>query len=150
MVNQDLSSLQTSMLDAIEEMKSEIISLRADLNRLEGSILRERTKSVEDALTQNRLLLFANQLQDERLDDIKELTNPECQKRSQCIERFSTIAADNLKVIKALRPKEALVDFDSKIGNLCQIIEKAKGAPCEVCHQKFEKSSGEKKERCKL
>jgi len=139
MANQTEPEIPSLMLGTLEEMKSEMKKLRADLNRLEGSILRERTTAVEEALTRNRLLMFANQLQDERSEDIKEMTKPECKNRSQCIEKFSLMSAENLEIIKALKPEEAIADFDSKIGNLQQTIERAKGAPCEACHLNFEK-----------
>lgn len=127
------------VLDTLKELKLEVGSLRTELSRLEGSILKERVKAVEEALTQNRLLLYANQLGEEIDDDIEKLPDPECKNRLQCIERFKTIVVNNLELIKDFKTKEVITDLDSKIDNLDQTIERAKGTPCEVCHQKFKK-----------
>ncbi len=128
-----------TMLTAIEELKTEIKTLRAELNRLEGSILKERIKAVEEALTQNRRLLFANQLQEELNEDLQNLTNAQCKNQPNCIKKFAEIANENLKAIKESNSTDTLADFDSKIDHAKQITEKAKGAPCEACHQNFQK-----------
>lgn len=129
----------TQMLTAIEELKTEIKTLRADLKRLEGSILKERIKAVEEALTQNRRLLHADQLQEELNDDLQKITNPQCKNQPSCIKKFTEIATENLQAIKNSNPAIAIADFDSKIDNAGQIAEKAKGAPCEACHLNFQK-----------
>ena len=36
-------------------------------------------------------------------------------------------------------PENALADLDSKISKIGETAEKAKGKPCEECHQNFEK-----------
>ncbi len=127
------------MLETLKELKSEVNNLRAEISRLDSSILKDRIKSVEDALTQNRILLFANQLQDELAEDIGKLTRSECENQPQCAERFRKMVDENLKIIKAFKPKEAVADLDLKIDSLECIIDKAKGRTCEVCHQNFQK-----------
>jgi len=126
---------------SITELKSEVNSLRAELGGLEGSVLRERVKSVEEALSQNRLLLFANQLQEELVEDAQKLVRTDCknQRRECCVEKFNAMKAENLKLLKSLKPKEAIEDFDSKIDTLGHMMEKAKDTQCEPCIENFQK-----------
>jgi DNA-binding transcriptional ArsR family regulator len=130
---------QQPILDSLQELKNEIKTLRNDLNRLEGSILKERIKATEAALTENRILHYANQLEDELNEDLPLLTNPQCDKHNQCSQHFTTLTTENLSVIKTAKTKEALADLDTKIERVGEVIEKAKGTPCEICHQKLQK-----------
>jgi DNA-binding transcriptional ArsR family regulator len=134
MTNQD-----PAITDALRELKLEIKNLRTELNRLEGSVLKERVKAVENALTQNRLLLYAGQLQDELDEDIQKIPNKECKNHDQCLEQFKKMATENLQIIKDQKVEEALNDFDTKIDKMEQVIQKAKGSTCEVCHKDFQK-----------
>lgn len=134
MANQD-----PALTNALQELKQEIKNLRCELNRLEGSVLKERVKAVENALTQNRLLLYAGQLQDEIDEDIQKIPNKECKNHDQCLERFKNMATENLQIIKDQKVEEALNDFDTKIDQMEQVIQKAKGSTCEVCHKDFQK-----------
>jgi DNA-binding HxlR family transcriptional regulator len=127
-----------TIFNSIETLKTEVADLRTELARLERPLLNERIQSVEEALAQNRVLLFANQLEDELEEDVNKLTRADCKNKPQCVERFSKMASENLKIIRALKPKEAIADFDSKISNLGCTMEKAKGFPCELCHQNMQ------------
>lgn len=97
MPSQEKNSPQT-IQNSLNDLQSEVKTLRAELNRLEGSILKERVKAVEQALSQNRLMLYAKQMQDELGEDLEEIVNPQCQNRPKCIEAFRTIAAENLNM----------------------------------------------------
>ncbi len=127
------------LTNALQELKQEIKNLRIELNRLEDSVLKERIKSVEDALTQNRLLLYAGQLQDELDEDIQKIPDAKCKNHDHCLELFKKMATENLQIIKNLKIKEAINDLDTKIEKMEQVIQKAKGSPCEVCHKDFQK-----------
>ncbi|MCW4025578.1 MAG: winged helix-turn-helix domain-containing protein [Candidatus Bathyarchaeota archaeon] len=126
-------------VNAIHELKTEIKNLRNELNQLHGSILNERLKATQQALTQNRLLLYTNQLQDELNEDVPTLTDPNCKNCQKCTQHFKTLTEENLKIIKETKIQEALTDLDTKISQIGNTIQKAKGAPCEECHQKLQK-----------
>ena len=113
--------------------------MRAELNRIEGSILKDRVKAVEQALSQNRLMLYAKQMQDELDEDLEKITDSKCQNQQKCIETFRAIATENLNMAQEAQAENALADLDSKINKIAQIAEKAKGKPCEECHQNFQK-----------
>jgi predicted transcriptional regulator len=138
MPHQEKNNPQT-LQNSLNELQSEVKTLRAELNRLEGSILKERVKAVEQALSQNRLMLYAKQMQDELGEDLAEIVNPQCQNRQKCVEAFRTIATENLNVAQEANPENALADLDSKISKIEQTAEKTKGEPCEECHQNFQK-----------
>lgn len=127
------------LANILQELKLEVKNLRIELSHLESSALKERVKTVENALTQNRLLLFANQIQDELEEDIQKIPNAECKNRNQCLEKFKTMATENLQIIKGLKVKEAINDLDTKIGSIEEIIQNAKGSTCEICHRDFQK-----------
>ncbi|XHH09736.1 MAG: ArsR family transcriptional regulator [Candidatus Bathyarchaeia archaeon] len=125
--------------DTLQELKQEIKNLRNQLNKLESQILKEKIKSIENALTQNRLLLYADQLQDELDEDIQKIPDTKCKNHDQCLDRFKTMATENLQIIRNLKIEEAMTDLDTKIGKMEQVIQKSKGSPCEACHRDFQK-----------
>ena len=130
---------QQTMLNALSDLQAEVKNLRTELNRLEGSLLRERVKAVEQALSQNRLMQYSAQLQDELNEDLEKIAKPDCQNRLRCIEAFRAVAAENLKMTQQATPTEALEDLDAKIEKIGKTAEKAKGKPCEECHRSFQK-----------
>lgn len=138
MTKQEKSSEQT-MLNALIDLQSEVKNLRTELNRLEGSILKERVKAVEQALSQNRLMRYSKQMQDELGEDLEKITDSQCQNHAKCIETFRTIATENLNIAQEATTEDALADLDSKISEIGQTAQKAKGTPCEECHQSFQK-----------
>ena len=113
MHNQEKNNPQT-IQNSLNELQSEVKNLRAELKRIEGSILKERVKSVEQALSQNRLMLYAKQMQDELGEDLEKIVNPQCQNRVNCIETFRTIATENLNIAQEANPENAIADLGSK------------------------------------
>jgi DNA-binding HxlR family transcriptional regulator len=138
MPKQEKNNPQTIM-NSLCDLQTEVKTLRAELNRIEGSLLKERVKAVEQALSQNRLMLYAKQMQDELGEDLNEIVNTQCQNRQKCIETFRTIATENLNVAQEANPESAIADLDSKISKIVQTAEKTKGEPCGECHQNFQK-----------
>jgi predicted transcriptional regulator len=126
-------------LNAIHELKTEIKNLRNELNQLHSNILKEQLKATQQALTQNKLLLYTNQLQDEINEDAPTLTDPTCKNCQNCTQHFKTLTEQNLTLIKETKIQEALTDLDTKISQIGNTIQKAKGTPCEECHQKLQK-----------
>ena len=55
---------QDSVLTSIESLRLEIQSLKNEFRKMEGTILKDRLKSVENALSQNRLLYALSLIQD--------------------------------------------------------------------------------------
>jgi predicted transcriptional regulator len=136
---QNQNQTETQLTETLQELKKEIKNLRLELNRLESSALKEKIKTVEDALTQNRLLLYAGQLQDELDEDIPNILDKNCKNYDRCLEQFKKMATENLQIIKDLNVHEALTDLDVKIDKMEQVIQKANGSTCEVCHRGFQK-----------
>jgi DNA-binding transcriptional ArsR family regulator len=136
---QDEIQEKNELVEILKELKTGLKTLTNDFNRLEGSIVKERIKTVEEALTQNRLLFYAGQLADELDEDITKLVNPECKNRLQCIERFKGMGSETINILKNPNHADALNRMDTEIGKIGDIINKAKGSTCEVCHTNFQK-----------
>ena len=49
-----------SVTQSIENLRLEIQSLKKEFHKMEGTILKDRVKSVENALSENRLLRYAD------------------------------------------------------------------------------------------
>jgi len=128
-----------TMLNALQDLKSEIKNLRTELSRLEGSILKERLKAIEEVLTQNRLLLYVDQIEEDLDEDLDKLLNHECKNHLQCLKTFKTMTSESLKLIKNANPTEAITDLESTIEKIGNTIQKTKDSSCEVCHQNFQK-----------
>lgn len=127
------------MIDALKELKLEMENLRKELSRIEGSILRERVKAVEEALSQNRLLLYADQLSEELDEDLAKIVDPECENRLQCVRSYKGMATESINLTKNAKPADAINDLDSKIEKIGSMIQKANGSSCEICHRNFQK-----------
>lgn len=123
----------------LEELQQEIKNLRTQLNHLETNILKENLKTTQTAHTQIQLQQHATQLQDELDETLQKITNPQCKNQPQCLQRFKTLATENIQLIRNQNIQEALSDLDNKIAAMEQTIQKAKGTNCECCHQYFQK-----------
>jgi len=133
----DLSS--DYLIGAIAELKMEIKGLRADMNRVEETVLKERLRAVEDTLSQNHLLVYAGQRSQSLNQDIALLLKEDCQNRDKCLEHYKNTIEENTQVIKQSGPKVALVDLDDRIAETELMVEKTKGQQCGNCFSNFDK-----------
>src|SRR5208337_1722181 len=139
MTNQNEQTDQEAVTNALRELTKEVGSLKAELGRIESVILKERLSAVEEALSQNRLMQYADLLNEEANEDIDRLLNSDCEKRTKCHEYFREQLAENLLIVKSRGSKEALADLDARINQIGSQAEKAKGTQCENCQTKFQK-----------
>src|SRR5208282_1978497 len=124
---------------ALRELTQEVGSLKTELGRIESVILKERLSAVEEALSQNRLMQYADLINEEASEDIDRLLNADCEKRTKCHKYFREQLAGNLLIAKSRGSKEALADLDARINQIGSRAEKAKGTLCESCQTKFQK-----------
>jgi len=127
------------LIGAIAELKMEIKGLRADMNRVEETVLKERLRAVEDTLSQNHLLVYAGQRSQSLNQDIALLLKEDCQNRDKCLELYKNTIEENTQVIKQSGPKVALADLDDRIAENELMVEKTKGQQCENCFSNFDK-----------
>ena len=139
MVNKGKDSSSDYLIGAIAELKMEIRGLRADMNRVEETVLKERLRAVEDTLSQNHLLVYAGQRSQSLNQDIALLLKEDCQNRDKCLEHYKSIVNENTQVIKQSGPKVALADLDCKISESELMVEKTKGQQCGNCFSNFDK-----------
>ncbi len=127
------------LIGAIAELKMEIKGLRADMNRVEETVLKERLRAVEDILSQNHLLVYAAQRSQSLNQDLATLLKKDCQNRDKCLEHYKNTIEENTKIIKQSGAKVALADLDDKIAETELMVEKTKGQQCENCSSNFDK-----------
>jgi DNA-binding HxlR family transcriptional regulator len=139
LVNKGKDSSSDYLIGAISELKMEVKALRADMNRVEETVLKERLRVVEDTLAQNHLLVYAGQRSQSLNQDIALLLKEDCQNRDKCLEHYKSIVDENTQVIKQSGPKVALADLDHKIGENELMVEKTKGQQCGNCSSNFDK-----------
>jgi DNA-binding HxlR family transcriptional regulator/predicted RecB family endonuclease len=139
MTNQNQQTDQEEVTKALRALTQEVGSLKAELGRIESVILKDRLSAVEEALSQNRLMQYADLLNEEAGEDIDRLLNADCEKRAKCHEYFRENLAENLLIVKSRGSKEALADLDARINQIGSQVEKAKGTQCENCQTKFQK-----------
>ena len=94
---------------------------------------------MEEALSQNRLMQYADLLNEEASEEIDKLLNIDCEKRTKCHEFLKEQLTENLLIAKSRGSKEALADLDIRINQIGSQAEKAKGTQCERCQTKFQK-----------
>ena len=139
LANKDKRLSSDYLIGAIAELKLEIKALRADMNRVEETVLKERLRAVEDILSQNHLLVYAGQRSLSLNQDIATLLKENCQNRDKCLEHYKNTIEENTQVIKQSGPKMALADLDDKIAETELMVEKTKGQQCENCFSNFDK-----------
>ncbi len=139
MANTGKDSSSDYLIGAIAELKMEIKGLRADMNRVEETVLRERLRAVEDILTQNHLLVYAGQRSQSLNQDIATLLKEDCQNRDKCLEHYKNTIEENTQVIRQSGPKVALADLDDRIAETELMVEKTKGQQCGNCFSNFDK-----------
>ncbi|HTY74484.1 MAG TPA: winged helix-turn-helix domain-containing protein [Candidatus Nanoarchaeia archaeon] len=139
MANKDRDLSSDYLIDAIAELKMEIKSLRADMNRVEETVLKERLRAVEDTLSQNHLLVYAGQRSQSLNQDVAMLLKEDCQNRDKCLEHYKSTIEENTQVIKQSGPKVALADLDDRIAETELMVEKTKGQQCGNCFSNFDK-----------
>lgn len=127
------------LIDAIAELKMEIKGLRADMNRVEETVLKERLRAVEDTLSQNHLLVYAGQRSQSLNQDIALMLKEDCQNRDKCLEHYKNTIEENTEVIKQSGPKVALADLDDRIAENELMVEKTKSQQCQNCFSNFDK-----------
>lgn len=139
LANKDRDSSPDYLIGAIAELKMEIKGLRADMNRVEETVLKERLRAVEDTLAQNHLLVYAGQRSLSLNQDIARLLKKNCQNRDKCLEHYKNTIDENTNVIKQSGPKVALADLDNRIAENELMVEKTKGQQCGNCSSNFDK-----------
>ncbi len=130
---------QEAVNNSLCELIHEVISLKAELGRIESVILKDRLSAVEEVLSQNRLMQYADLLNEEASEDIDRLLSADCEKRAKCHEFFREQLAENLLIIKSGESKEALADLEARIKQAGIRLEKAKDTQCESCQTNFQK-----------
>lgn len=139
MTQQNEQTDQEAVSKALRELTQQVGSLKAEIGRIESVILKDRLSAVEEALSQNRLMQYADLVNEEASEDIDKLLIADCEKRTKCHEYMREQLAENLLIVKSRGPKEALADLDAKINQAGIHTEKAKGTQCESCQSKFQK-----------
>jgi DNA-binding transcriptional ArsR family regulator len=139
MAKQNEQTAQEATTKALRELKQEVVSLKAELGRIESVILKERLSAVEEALSQNRLIQYADLVNEEASEDIDRLLNTDCEKRTKCHDYFKKQLAETLLIAKSSGSKESLADLEARINQAGSNAEKATGTQCESCQTKFQK-----------
>lgn len=128
---------QDSVVISLESLRLEIQSLKNEFRKMEGTILRDRLKSVENALSQNRLFMYADQLDEELEEDSLRLMKDKCEDQEKCAKRIWKLFSENFDLIKKSKIKEAFEDLDKKIVYTKQMAEETK--KCEGCFRNVHK-----------
>lgn len=139
MTKQNKQTHQETTTKALHELTQEVGNLKTELSRIESVILKERLSAVEAALSQNRLMQYADLVNEEASEDIDRLLNTDCEKRTKCHEYFKTQLTETLSIAKSNGSKEALAELDAKINQAESQVKKAKGTQCESCQTRFQK-----------
>jgi DNA-binding HxlR family transcriptional regulator/uncharacterized CHY-type Zn-finger protein len=139
LANTGKDSSSDHLFGAIAELKMEIKGLRADMNRVEETVLKERLCAVEDILSQNHLLVYAAQRSQSLNQDLATLLKKDCENRDKCLEHHKNTIEENTKIIKQSGAKAALAGLDDKIAETELMVEKTKGQQCENCSSNFDK-----------
>lgn len=136
--NQKLN--ETSKLEeSIEGLRSEVRAVKNSLQNMEDTILKDRLNSVENAIAQNRILIYTNQLEDEVKDDFFRLMKHGCESQTECTEKLTKVFSDKLQLIKQLNIKQAFDDLDGMIEYSSEAIKNPPKKECLQCYKNVNK-----------
>jgi DNA-binding HxlR family transcriptional regulator len=134
-----LSKTDEATIDLLNSLRQEIKSLRNDVNRIEESVLKQRLLAIEETLSQNHLLVYANQRSETIDENLSCMLKSDCDKKGKCLEYFKAKIEDSTRAIKESGPKKAISNIDDKIAENELMVEKNKGSTCEACFANFHK-----------
>jgi predicted transcriptional regulator len=140
MIQENNEPTPANLLEAINDLRKEVKNLRADMNRVEETVIRERIRGIEDVLSKNHLSVYADQRTEGLNQELALLVKADCQNKNKCAEHFKEQFAENIKVINRSGSKTAICDLDKKIADTQSMIEKTKGNTCEKCFSNFQKT----------
>jgi DNA-binding HxlR family transcriptional regulator len=124
--------------DLLNSLRQEIKNLRADVNRIEESVLKQRLLTIEETLSQNHLSVYAHQRAETIDANISSILRSDCPSKGKCLPYFRGKIEDNTRAIKTGSLK-TILDIDEKIVENELMIEKNKGGTCESCFAEFHK-----------
>ncbi len=130
---------QTELLTALNQLRSEIKSLRTEMNRVEETVLRERFRTIEETLTKNHLKVYAKQRTERLNKEIDKMLKQGCENREKCSQKCRAIIESNTQTLKEKSSKDAITDIETTIAENTQMVQKTKGYPCEDCFKNFDK-----------
>ena len=122
--------LENRIEESIEILKDDVQNIKNTLKNMEDTILKDRLKSVEKALSQNRILLYAIQLEEDVKDDFFRLMKHGCEKQTECTEKVNKFFSDKLQLIKQLNIEQALDDLDGVIEFSNEAIKNSSKKEC--------------------
>lgn len=124
---------EQSITVLLRELKEEVTNLRNELSRIEGSIVKERLRTVENALAQNYIMLYADQMEEGLDKNLERLIREDCGKRGRCIDSFKAYLTGLLRVIRKGELKDTLAALDAKISEVEDTVQDIFDAPCKLC-----------------
>lgn len=125
--------------EAIENLRDEVRSVKDELRNMEDTLLKDRLKSVENALAQNRVLLYAAQLEGEVKNDFFRLMKQGCENQTECTEKVTKFFSDKLQMVKELNIEQALQDLDGIIEFSNEAIKNPPKKECIQCYENVNK-----------
>ena len=130
---------EESMVDLLDNLRQEVKSLRNDVNLIEESVLKQRLKAIEETLSQNHLMVYAQQRSENINEDLSRCLKPDCDDKTKCLEYLQAKIDDSTRAIKESGSKKAISDIDDKIAENELMLEKTRGQKCEACFANFHK-----------
>lgn len=124
---------------SIEGLRDEVRALKNALRNMEDTILKDRLKSVENALAQNRLMLYTIQLEKEVKNDFFRLMKHGCESQNECTEKISRFFSEKLQLIKQLNIEQAFEDLDGIIELSNEAIKNPQKEECLQCYENVNK-----------
>ncbi len=61
MIQENDEPTPANLLEAINDLRKEVKNLRADMNRVEATVIRERIRGIEEGLSKSHLSVYADQ-----------------------------------------------------------------------------------------
>ena len=139
MSNRQKLSQRSNFEKSIKNLKDEVRAINDTLQNMEDSLIKDRLKSVECALSQNRLLRYVIQLDENIKNDFFRLMQNGCEKQEECTKRITKFFSENLTLMKQLDIEQGFNGLDLLIEKSKQFIKNPRKKECIQCIENINK-----------
>jgi DNA-binding transcriptional ArsR family regulator len=128
-----------TITDALQQLTKEVNNLKTELTRIQGRHPQRTPPSRRKRPHTKPPNPIAHLLNEEADEDLNPTSTPHAKKRTTMPPIHQNPLTENITNAKSQDPKQAIANLDTKINQIGDHIEKAKGTPCETCQTKFQK-----------
>ncbi len=118
----------------LKELKTEITQLRADINRISETIVKQRLGSVERAMASKHMRVYVGQISSHLRDSVQKCVNRGCSRNQECLETFQEEVDAVMGYVKSPSIEDVFKRIQRRLTRIQSVINEAESEPCRTCY----------------